>query len=132
VFANPRFAMPPKGHRVRPTPQNKAGALRSEPTTPEQLLWSRLRSKRLAGWRFRRQVPIDRFVVDFFCPTAQLVVELDAPTPDDRQGYDAARAERLAEGGLRVVRYTNDEVLRDLDAVVQDITRHLHGPTAST
>ncbi|HEY1600041.1 MAG TPA: DUF559 domain-containing protein [Pirellulales bacterium] len=123
--------MPPKGHRVRPTPQNKAGAPRSVPTTPEQMLWNRLRSKQLSGWRFRRQVAIDRFVVDFYCATAQLVVEINAPTADDRQSYDAGRAERLAEGGLRVIRYTNDEVLQDLDAVVQDILRHLQGPTTT-
>ena len=116
--------MPPKGHRIRPTPANRAPNLPREAKTPEQLLWGHLRSKRLSGWRFRRQAVIDRFVVDFYCPTAQLVVEIDNTSDDDRRPYDAARIERLAYGGLRVVRYSSADIIRDLDAVVEDILRH--------
>jgi len=95
----------------------RARRLRRESTVPEGLLWSRLRSGRLGGLKWRRQHIIGRYVVDFFCPPARLVVELDGVTHIGRENEDAARTRHLEQRGYRVLRFTDDEVLRNLDAV---------------
>jgi very-short-patch-repair endonuclease len=92
-------------------------------TYPERLLWSKLRSGRSAGLKFRRQQAIDQFVVDFYCPTAKLVVEIDGDSHAGRKAEDAARADFLRGHGLTVLRFSNDEVLRSTDAVVEEILR---------
>ena len=111
-------------HRIRPRSNLRAKQLRAEATFPEKLLWGRLRSRRLLGLKFRRQHCIDSYVVDFYCAAANLVVEIDGRSHDGRVEYDKARSAHLAELGLCVVRYTNDEVLADLDVVAEDIARH--------
>lgn len=120
--------MRPKRHRIELGATQRARKLRRESTIPEKLLWGRLRAGQIRGLRFRRQEAIDSHIVDFYCPTAKLVVELDGMSHDHTPCYDAKRTNALVALGLRVVRYTNDEVLRDLDAVVDDIHRHLTNP----
>ncbi|MEX2285858.1 MAG: DUF559 domain-containing protein [Planctomycetaceae bacterium] len=115
--------MEEKHHRIRPARLERAHELRLDSTFPERLLWSRLRSKRLAGFKFRRQHIIGPFVVDFYCADAKLVVELDGRSHDHRSKQDDQRTEYLHEQGLSVVRYFNDEVLDDVDAVAEDIAR---------
>ncbi len=83
-----------------------AKALRKHQTQPEQALWERLRGSRFHGAKFRRQVPFDRFVVDFYCHAAKLVVELDGQQHEWFSDYDAGRTEILGRLGLRVVRFT--------------------------
>ena len=121
----------PKRHRLSPKLQSRASALRRESTFPERLLWGRLRADRLPGLKFRRQVVIGNQIVDFYCPAARLIIEIDGVSHDGRLEVDAARTERLESLGYRVVRYTNDQVLEDLDAVAEDIAqcvKHvLHG-----
>jgi very-short-patch-repair endonuclease len=95
-----------------------ARALRKQPTRAEELLWRRLRGSRFHGAKFRRQVPIDRFVVDFYCHAARLIVELDGKQRGWFAAYDAGRTEILERLGVRVVRFRNEEVLDDLDLVL--------------
>jgi len=97
--------------------------LRQNLTHPERLLWSRLRDRRLAGHKFVRQAPIDRFIVDFLCRERSLVIELDGASHDDRGVRDAERQHRLEELGHRVMRFSNDDVLRDLDSVLGGILK---------
>jgi very-short-patch-repair endonuclease len=92
-------------------------------TYPERLLWARLRARRCGGHKFRRQVSIGRYVVDFMCEQAKLVVELDGMSHLGRVKEDALRTEQLQELGLRVSRVTNDDVLQDADAVAEYIRR---------
>ena len=99
----------------------KARALRERSTFPERLLWSRLRHGGCAGLKFRRQQPIGGYVVDFFCPEAALIVELDGRSHEGRGHEDDRRQDDLLRQGYRVIRFTNDEVLRDLQAVVESI-----------
>ncbi len=89
-------------------------------THPERLLWSRLRAGRIAGIRFRRQEPIGPVVADFCCVAAKLVIEVDGDSHDNPE-TDAHRAAFLTERGWRMLRFTNDEVLRDLDWAVDRI-----------
>jgi very-short-patch-repair endonuclease len=107
--------------------RDRARRLRREATTAERLLWSELRSWRGSGLRFRRQVPIEGFIVDFFCYAAQLAVEVDGPAHERSVASqrDAERQQFLVRRGIRVLRFTNDEVLANVDGVARRIERVL-------
>jgi len=90
-------------------------------TGPERRLWAALRSRRFAALKFRRQVPIGRYFVDFFDPAHQLVLELDGDSHIDNAEYDLARERWLESQGLHVLRFANDDILKDLDAVLEAI-----------
>ncbi len=101
--------------------------LRHDATFPERLLWGRLRAGRLAGIKFRRQHTIESFVVDFYCHEARLVIELDGDSHIGRGQYDAERSRILERLGVRVLRIGNDDVLKDLKAVLEMILRECGG-----
>jgi very-short-patch-repair endonuclease len=105
-----------------------ARALRKHPTRGEDLLWERLRGCRFHGAKFRRQVPFDRFVVDFYCHAAKLVVELDGKQHEWFSDYDAGRTAVLERMGVHVLRFTNEEVRNDLDSVLTRIHAELRIP----
>jgi very-short-patch-repair endonuclease len=92
-------------------------------TEAERVLWSRLRGKQLLGVQFYRQKPIGPFIVDFFAPGASLVVEADGSQHLEtvHAKKDEERDLYLADEGLCVLRFTNDQILRDTDAVVGSI-----------
>ena len=105
-----------------------ARELRQEETEAEKALWEALRGKRLNGLKFRRQHPYEHFILDFFCVEHQLVVELDGSVHDlpDQAEYDEERAKFLTEHGLKIVRFKNDEVeknLRDVLRKIIDVTK---------
>ena len=101
----------------------RARMMRKHSTPAEDQLWQRLRRKRLAGFHFRRQHPIVRYIVDFYCAEARIVVEVDGAVHDrpGQEGYDMERQEFLESLGLRVMRFKNDEVMRGTDGVVKAI-----------
>jgi very-short-patch-repair endonuclease len=100
--------------------------LRKRMTPAEELLWQQLRGNQLDGWHFRRQHPVGRFIVDFFCAKAKLVVEVDGPIHKQQRAYDKERTELLeTERGYHVIRFTNDEVLNDIESVLQRIREAL-------
>ena len=102
--------------------------LRRRPTPAEDILWERLRGSRFRGSKFRRQVPFDRFVVDFYCHAAKLVIELDGKQHEWFSDYDAGRTEVLERLGVRVIRFTNAEVCDDRDSVLGRIDWELRLP----
>ncbi|MBA5777211.1 endonuclease domain-containing protein [Stappia sp. F7233] len=102
-----------------------ARALRRNQTDPERRLWARLRNRQLNGWKFRRQVPIDRFVADFLCNDAKLIVELDGGQHSMQAAQDGQRTVLLETLGFKVVRYWNHAVMTDLENVLEDILAHL-------
>jgi very-short-patch-repair endonuclease len=115
--------MPPRkslitGQQVNPTLLGRARKMRREMTPPEQKLWQRLRAGRLEGLHFRRQQVIGRYIVDFYCHAASLVVELDGSGHLDQESYDQKRDEFLEEIGLKVLRFYNSQVESDLDIVL--------------
>lgn len=75
------------------------------------------------GLKFRRQHPIEPFIVDFYCAEAKLVIELDGESHNGQQAYDAERSKLLAKLGLNVMRITNDDVLTNFDGVAEGILR---------
>jgi adenine-specific DNA-methyltransferase len=102
-----------------------ARALRANSTDAERRLWYYLRHRRLSGYRFRRQVPIGRFVVDFVCIRARLIVELDGGQHAESLIEDLERTRYLARGGFRVIRFWNDEVLQRTEAVLESVLEAL-------
>jgi very-short-patch-repair endonuclease len=102
-----------------------ARRLRRNQTDAKRILWFRLRDRRLDGWKFRRQFPIDRFVVDFFCADAHLIVELDGGQHAVQAAADAQRTKILEAMGYLVLRYWNNDVMQNIDGVVEDITTTL-------
>src|SRR5579863_1920574 len=105
-----------------------ARKLRANSTDAEMRLWSRLRRKQLDGFRFRRQQPLGNYVVDFFCPEAKLIVEVDGGQHADES---PARADWLAGRGYRVVRFWNNDVLANTDGVLLTIRDALHTPAGT-
>ena len=101
----------------------RARRLRHDATNPEELLWELLRNRQLEGLKFRRQVVIAPFVVDFYCHEKRLVVEVDGASHIDRAEYDRGRQDWIERQGLHVLRVSNDDVLTDLEAVGSAILR---------
>ncbi len=99
---------------------------RKQPTMAEQILWEELRDRRLGGVKFRRQHPLGPFIVDFCCAKERLIVEVDGDSHKNQRDYDDARTQHLSAYGYRVLRFTNDDVLINLDQVllviVQSVT----------
>jgi len=112
----PHTVIPPSAHA-------NARRLRKNLTDAELKLWNELRAHRLMGIGFRRQFPISGYIVDFACPTHRLIVELDGSqhANEDRIAYDQQRTTRLERDGWTVVRFWNDDVLKDIDNVCQHI-----------
>ena len=95
--------------------------MRQDSVPAEQILWWKLRDRRLGGYKFRRQQPAGCFVTDFYCAECKLVVELDGDSHDGREEHDAGRTISLEASGAEVIRFVNDDVYRNLDAVLEAI-----------
>lgn len=97
--------------------------LRNNMTDAEQLLWQRLRRKQILELQFYRQKPILNFIVDFYCPAANLVIECDGGQHYTAEGLEADRArdQALAQLGLNVLRFDNRQILTEIDGVVEKI-----------
>jgi very-short-patch-repair endonuclease len=101
--------------------RDNAKAMRGEMTEAELKLWNALRAGRLMGLKFRRQMPIGPYIVDFACPSKRLIVEADGSQHADSMDYDARRTAFLEQSGWTVLRFWNDDVLKDTDGVCQHI-----------
>ena len=102
---------------------------KENPTEAETFLWKNLKSRQLAGYKFRRQHIIDQFITDFVCLEKHLIIEVDGGgyhTLPDVQISDEQRTEMLSELGFKVIRFTNEEVLNDIDAVLEKIKQTLY------
>jgi very-short-patch-repair endonuclease len=93
--------------------------MRNNPTAPEKRLW-RVPSRKQIGAKFRRQSVIPPYIADFLCPSHKLVIEVDGDTHD--AGTNAARDARLGALGYRVLRFTNADVIGNIDGVYADIS----------
>ncbi|MCP4604714.1 MAG: endonuclease domain-containing protein [Proteobacteria bacterium] len=108
--------------------------LRSSMTEAETALWARLRRKQLLGLQFNRQKPLGRFIVDFYCPSANLVIELDGSQHYTQEGKvsDGLRDEELRKMGLFIMRLSNLDVLNNMDGVITMIYRYLETQLSKT
>lgn len=98
-----------------------ARRLRRQATEPEDIIWELLRNRRLGGLKFRRQVPLLGYTVDFLCIDRKLIVEIDGRQHDWEREYDAARTVEIERHGFTVLRFSNAQVLNDRDGVMAAI-----------
>lgn len=103
-------------------PDSTARRLRKTMTDAEQALWRHLRGRQLAGFRFRRQVPIGRYIVDFACLDVGLIVEVDGGQHEINRDDDAIRDAWLVKEGYRVLRFWNNDVLSNREGVLLRIS----------
>lgn len=111
-------------HHPQTIPEDlKAYAREMRKTMPdaEQLLWYLLRNRRISGAKFRRQHPIGRYIVDFYCHEKLLAVELDGSQHSEQQVYDQRRDADLNRLGIRVLRFWNSQMLQETEAVLESI-----------
>jgi very-short-patch-repair endonuclease len=105
----------------------KAKFLRDNMTDAEKLLWEKLKNNQLKGFKFRRQHPIHIYIVDFYCHKLKLVIEIDGGYHDsnDQKILDSERSEILKFQELEIIRFTNDEVLGNIEFVIRKIEEKL-------
>ncbi|MBO6607528.1 endonuclease domain-containing protein [Psychroserpens sp.] len=103
--------------------KDKRRALRKNQTPAEAQLWKYLRGRQLQGRKFRRQHSIMYFIVDFYCPQEQLIIELDGEYHNDilQQAYDAKRTCLLQKHGFKVIRFENKDVFESIENVLLEI-----------
>ncbi len=103
--------------------RDNSRSLRSNQTEAEQALWSKLRRKQINGRQFYRQKPLGQYIVDFYAPSVKLVIEVDGSQhfTDEGKEEDHKRDQYLTERGLKVLRFSNRQVLTELDSVIEMI-----------
>ena len=119
----------------KPTTRGKkriARALRNRQTDAERRLWQRLRDRQLVGHKFRRQYQVGRYIVDFACVEKKLVVEIDGGQHADLIVRDAERTAFLMKAGFQVLRFWNNDVLRDTEAVLNAVLNQMVAPSSPT
>jgi very-short-patch-repair endonuclease len=104
-----------------PNLKEKARRLRIKCTPSETLLWSRIRRRSL-GFEFHRQVPIDEYIVDFYCHELRLAIEVDGSSHDNKQEYDLLRQRKLERLGVRFLRFDDRDFKRSMNDVLRAIT----------
>jgi len=109
--------------------RKRARELRRNATDAERLLWRHLRDRRLAGFKFRRQVVIGRYIADFVCPEAKLIVEADGGQHQAQSQADARRTAELECLGFRVLRFWNHQILQETETVLEVIRLALVVPS---
>jgi very-short-patch-repair endonuclease len=114
--------------RRNPVFTQRARELRRNENDAERRMWSLLRAKRMSGFKFRRQHALDKYIADFICLRARLVIEVDGDThgTDEAEELDAKRSEIIESMGYRVIRFWNHEVLTETDDVAAAIFNALH------
>ena len=119
-----RLPKPTKLHRIHPAILQRSRDFRHPLTPTEAKVWQAVRGRQL-GFKIRRQHPIGKFIVDFYCAEANLVIELDGDShsPPDQASYASERTNWLEERGYRVIRFTAREVEEDLAGMVEGIRR---------
>ena len=104
-----------------PELKQKARKLRNNATFSERILWKYLKSSQIKGYRFTRQKPIGNYIVDFYCPKLQLIIEVDGDSHNEKQEYDRKRQKELESKGLKFLRFDGYSVIKQTDSVLSVI-----------
>jgi very-short-patch-repair endonuclease len=104
-----------------PSLKEKARELRNNSTRSEILLWEFLKHKKMSGYDFHRQKPLDEYIVDFFCNELLLAIEIDGESHFGKEEYDEARQKKLENMGIRFLRFEDTEIIYNLDEVLKKI-----------
>ena len=109
------------------SPEKKAHrkSLRNNMTSAEVVLWQLLRGHKLGGYKFRRQQGIGPFILDFYSPSLKLCIEVDGNSHDHKYEYDERRSLFLKKQGIKVIRFSNDQVFANVDWVISEILREV-------
>jgi len=107
--------------------KERTRSLRKNATDAERALWRHLRNRQMLGFKFRRQMPVEPYIVDFACLDAHLIIEIDGGQHLDQRAYDERRTLFLKSCGYRILRFWNNEVLQETDAVLERIQQILLG-----
>ncbi|HTB06573.1 MAG TPA: endonuclease domain-containing protein [Bacteroidia bacterium] len=109
----------------------RAAELRKNMTVAENLLWERIGKKQIFGVRFKRQHPISKFIADFYCHSALLVIEIDGEIhlKEEIAERDEGRDHEMKKLGLKVMRFTNDDIYNNIDEVITQIKQELSNPS---
>lgn len=104
-----------------------AKELRESMTQAEILMWDKLKNKQFKGYKFRRQHPIHQFIVDFYCHELKLIIEIDGKYHDseEQRNNDLKRSEMLCFQGLREIRFTNEEIIKNIRFVLQQLEEQI-------
>jgi very-short-patch-repair endonuclease len=105
--------------------RSRAQQLRKSPTDAARRLWQHLRLRQLGGHKFRRQHPLGQYLVDFICLEIRLIIEIDGGQHNAQDDYDAERSAWIENQGFCVLRFWNDQVFREIEAVKEVIWRAL-------
>ena len=105
---------------------NTARELRKNMTPAEKKLWEALRGRRFRNHKFRRQVPINRFIVDFLCLQHMLIIEVDGEVHVEQKEHDEEREQFLRERNFKILRFQNEEIEQNLDAVLDHIEQAIY------
>ncbi|MFA6170658.1 MAG: DUF559 domain-containing protein [Candidatus Margulisiibacteriota bacterium] len=108
---------------VRLTPRAKK--LRRDQTEAEKILWEVLRGKKVNNYKFIRQKPLGRFIVDFYCSKLLLGIEVDGSSHNKKAEYDEQRTVCLARNGIKIIRYWNEEIFFNLGKMIDDLNDKL-------
>lgn len=103
--------------------KEKRRALRSDPTLAEKVLWLSLRKKQIHGVRFLRQYSVNKFVLDFYSPAIRLAIEADGDSHIGNEAYDLKRQGSIESFNIKFIRYTNEQILGNINKVVKDIEK---------
>lgn len=116
-----------RNQRVSSVKVERSRELRKDMTEAETVFWEMVRDRRMSGLKFRRQQIIDGFIVDFYCDSLGLCVEIDGGVheTEEQKNYDKLRDEALAIRSLKILRLKNEEVLGDKDSVYQSISQYI-------
>jgi N-formylglutamate deformylase len=103
-------------------------SMRKSGTEAENILWEHLRNKKLDNLKFRRQQPMEGFILDFYCQEAKMGVEVDGEIhlDEEQKKYDQQRTEYLSEFGIKIIRFNNDSVMNDISEVLSVIKKEVH------
>ena len=113
----------------KPSAKIRRRNLRKNSTDAERKLWSKLRNKQLAGLKFFRQYSIGPYIVDFYCPSIRLVIEADGSQHDNiRKAYDEKRTRYLEQLNIKVLRFWDNDILKNISGVILEIERKITPP----
>ena len=104
-----------------PEIRQRAKELRRQMTPAERLLWHRVRDRQLAGLKIRRQHPVGRFIADFYCHEARLIIEIDGGIHTQQIEKDEARTDYFEQRGYRVIRFANSQIVENIEQVLDQI-----------
>lgn len=106
----------------------KARELRKNMTPAEEALWKHLKKRQMKGFKFRRQHPISEFIADFYCHSIKLVIEVDGGIHklNSQTEYDIKRTDEMNQFGITVIRFTNEQVIKEIDEVLKELAIFLN------